>query len=57
MEYYKVADAIYTTNQYPIVKCVYDGTTFAVYKNKPFMIKLQDYEMPFQEKPKANIHM
>ena len=57
MEYYKLADPIYTTNQYPIVKCVYDGTSFAIYKNRAATVRLQDYEMPFQGEPKANIHM
>jgi hypothetical protein len=57
MEYYKLADPLYTTSQYPIVKCLYDGTSFAIYKDKGDMIKLQDYVMPFKGQPKSNIRM
>jgi Holliday junction resolvase len=57
MEYYKLADPLYTTSQYPIVKCLYDGTSFAIYKDKADMIKLQDYVMPFKGQPKSNIRI
>ena len=47
VEYYKLADILYSTNEYPVVKCRYDGTVFAVYKNKSIIIRLKDYQMPF----------
>lgn len=49
LEYYKVADVIAGMKVLPIVKCTYDGKTYALYKNKTVALGLPDYSMPFQK--------
>ena len=48
IEYYKVADKFDAMNDIPIVKCTYDGKTFAIQGKKSVKLNLPDYEMPFQ---------
>lgn len=50
VEYYKVADVVASMKNLPIIKCTYDGRTYAIYKNRRTMaLDLADYEMPFQK--------
>lgn len=49
LEYYKVADVVADMNVLPIIKCTYDGRTFAIHKNKIVALNLPDYFMPFQK--------
>jgi Holliday junction resolvase len=48
IEYYKVADIFNDMRNVPIVKCTYDGKTFAIQGKKTRKINLPDYVMPFQ---------
>ena len=48
LEYYKVADVVADMRDLPIIKCTYDGRTFALHKNKTVALNLPDYSMPFQ---------
>lgn len=47
LEYYKVADIVADMNVLPIIKCTYDGRTYAIHKNKTVALNLPDYSMPF----------
>src|SRR5215213_8095265 len=47
IEYYKVADVVVSMKALPIVKCTYDGKTYAIYRNKSIPLDLPDYNMPF----------
>jgi Holliday junction resolvase len=49
LEYYKVADVVADMDVIPIIKCTYDGRTFALHKNKTIALSLPDYSMPFQK--------
>ena len=49
IEYYKVADVVANMSVIPIIKCTYDGRTFAIRKNKTVTLNLPDYSMPFQK--------
>src|SRR5437867_10332314 len=49
LEYYKVADVVADMSVVPIIKCTYDGKTFAIHKNKTVALNLPDYSMPFQK--------
>lgn len=49
LEYYKVADVVADMNTIPIIKCTYDGKTYAIHKNKTVALDLPDYSMPFQK--------
>jgi Holliday junction resolvase len=49
VEYYKVADIFDKMDDIPIVKCTYDGKTFAIHGNNSVRLNLQDYVMPFQK--------
>jgi Holliday junction resolvase len=49
LEYYKVADVVADMDVIPIIKCTYDGRTFALYKSKTIALNLPDYSMPFQK--------
>lgn len=51
LEYYKVADSVVDANRgmfLPIIKCTYDGKTYAIHKKKTVALDLPDYMMPFQ---------
>jgi Holliday junction resolvase len=49
LEYYKVADVVAEMSVLPIIKCTYDGRTYAIHKNKSVALNLPDYSMPFQK--------
>jgi Holliday junction resolvase len=49
IEYYKVADVVADMRSTPIIKCTYEGMTYAIHKNKTVVLKLPDYSMPFQK--------
>ena len=49
LEYYKVADAVSSMRHLPMIKCTYDGRTYAIYKTKTVALNLPDYAMPFQK--------
>ena len=49
LEYYKVADVVEDMDVIPIIKCTYDGRTFAIRKNQSIALNLPDYSMPFQK--------
>src|SRR3712207_483039 len=49
MEYYKVADIVTGMKSLPIIKCTYDGKTYAIFSNKTMALELPDYHMPFQK--------
>jgi Holliday junction resolvase len=48
LEYYKVADSLAGVSPLPIVKCTYDGRTYAMLGGKTEELKLPDLPMPFQ---------
>jgi Holliday junction resolvase len=47
IEYYKVADIVVGMKALPIIKCTYDGKTYAIFSNKTVPLALPDYNMPF----------
>jgi Holliday junction resolvase len=49
MEYYKVADIVTGMKILPIIKCTYDGKTYAIFSNKTRPLELPDYNMPFHK--------
>ncbi len=50
IEYYKVADIVVGMKTLPIIKCTYDGKTYAIFRNnKTVPLDLPDYSMPFQK--------
>jgi len=49
VEYYKVADIFDNMKNIPIVKCTYDGKTFAIVGKKSVKLNLPNYVMPFQK--------
>jgi Holliday junction resolvase len=50
IEYYKVADVVTGMKVIPtIIKCTYDGKTYAIHKNRTTSLKMPDYAMPFQK--------
>ena len=48
VEYYKVADELVGANPLPIVKCTYDGGTYAMQGSKTTALALPDLPMPFR---------
>ncbi len=50
IEYYKVADIVVGMKALPIIKCTYDGKTYAIFRNnKTVPLDLPDYHMPFHK--------
>ena len=49
IEYYKVADIVVGMKALPIIKCTYDGKTYAIFSNKTVPLDLPDYSMPFHK--------
>jgi hypothetical protein len=47
IEYYKVADIFDKMDDIPVVKCTYEGKTFAIQGNRCRKLNLPDYIMPF----------
>jgi hypothetical protein len=56
IEYYKIADIFEDMQDIPIVKCTYDGKTFAIQRKKSVKINLPDYIMPFQRISSTALH-
>ena len=50
IEYYKIADKLEMEKEYPIIKCNYDGDTFAIRGKNIKSIMLPDYDVPFRFK-------
>jgi Holliday junction resolvase len=48
LEYYKIADVVADMSVIPIIKCTYDGRTYAIHQNRSIALDLPDYSMPFQ---------
>ena len=48
VEHYKLADGLSKRTEYPVVKCLYDGTTFAIHQGKCTKLTLPQYRMPFR---------
>jgi Holliday junction resolvase len=50
IEYYKVADIVVGMKALPIIKCTYDGKTYAIFRNnRTVPLDLPDYNMPFHK--------
>jgi Holliday junction resolvase len=50
IEYYKVADVVVGMKVLPIIKCTYDGKTYAIFSNnKTVPLDLPEYSMPFDK--------
>lgn len=49
LEYYKVADVVADMDAIPIIKCTYDGKTYAIHNNKSVALDLPEYSMPFHK--------
>jgi len=49
LEYYKIADIVADMNILPIIKCTYEGKTYALHNNKTVPLDLPNYAMPFQK--------
>lgn len=49
LEYYKVADLAADMSIMPIIKCTYDGRTYAINRDKTVALNLPDYLMPFHK--------
>jgi hypothetical protein len=49
IEYYKVADIVIGMKALPIIKCTYDGKTYAIFRNRTVPLDLPDYNMPFHK--------
>jgi Holliday junction resolvase len=47
VEYYKVADTLSSLKPLPIVKCTYEGKTYAMLDGKTVELNLRDLAMPF----------
>lgn len=47
-EYYKIIKFKKKPTIFPIIKCNYNGDTFAIYKAKMKKVKLKDFRMPFK---------
>jgi Holliday junction resolvase len=57
VEYYKIADLVLDSscNDLPIIKCTYDGKTYALNKNKTVPLDLPSYGMPFQKTAQVSV--
>ncbi|PWU82624.1 MAG: resolvase [Candidatus Nitrosopolaris wilkensis] len=47
VEHYKLADVLSRRTEYPVVKCLYNGTTFAIHQGECTKLTLPQYRMPF----------
>ena len=47
-EYYKIIKFKKEPKSFPIIKCNYNGDTFAIYKTKIKKVKLKNFHMPFK---------
>lgn len=48
VEYYKVADALADIRPLPVVKCTYEGKTYAMHGKRSVDLHLPELKMPFQ---------
>ncbi|MCI0564717.1 MAG: hypothetical protein MN733_40130, partial [Nitrososphaera sp.] len=56
IEYYKVADIVMKLKNLPIIKCTYDGRTYAIHQSgRTESLDLPDYPMPFARLPKRAV--
>ncbi len=46
-EYYKIIKFKGKPKKFPIIKCNYNGDTYAIYKTKIKKVKLKDFKLPF----------
>jgi Holliday junction resolvase len=46
-EYYKIIKFKGKPKNFPIIKCNYNGDTYAIYKTKIKKVKLKDFTLPF----------
>jgi Holliday junction resolvase len=46
-EYYKIIKFKGKPKNFPIIKCNYNGDTYAIYKTKIKKVKLKDFKLPF----------
>ncbi len=46
-EHYVLADTLCKKSEYPIIKCMYNGATFAIYRDKYKKSRLPRFRMPF----------
>lgn len=46
-EYYKIIKFKKEPTSFPVIKCNYNGDTFAIYKTKIKKVRLKDFNMPF----------
>lgn len=46
-EYYKLADCLHKQNDFQMLKCKYDGTTYAIERKNCVNVSLPQYRMPF----------
>jgi Holliday junction resolvase len=49
IEHYKLADSLCKKTEYPIIKCTYNGATFAIYSDKCKKLTLPPFPMPFMK--------
>ena len=49
VEHYMLADALCKSKEYPVIKCTYGGTTFAMYHDKCKKLRLPHFRMPFMK--------
>jgi hypothetical protein len=49
VEHYKLADILSKRTEYPVVKCLYNGTTFAIHQGRCTKLTLPQYRMPFMK--------
>jgi Holliday junction resolvase len=47
-EYYKIIKFKKEPTSFPVIKCNYNGDTFAIYKTKIRRVRLKDFDMPFK---------
>ncbi|MGH9991520.1 MAG: resolvase [Nitrososphaera sp.] len=56
LEYYKIADVAENMKTLPIIKCTYEGKTYAIQRNgKTNLLDLPNYVMPFQKIPERAV--
>lgn len=49
VEHYVLADALSKRTEYPIIKCMYNGVTFAIYSGNYKKLRLPPFRMPFMK--------
>jgi len=50
LEYYKIADIVGSMKHLPVIKCTYEGKTYAIHRNgRTSLLDLPSFVMPFQK--------